>query len=328
MFREGDRCLRVIPSGYKYVQDLPTGTLGRTLLLKQRVTDKLHVMKLCEKTVFGTDEAIADFKSGLERLNLITNEHLLGVISFWETEEFIVVVRRYLEAVPLIQYITSHKSLPTASMVTMWKNLCEQVLHLHQNNVGPVLIRANNVFVNFDGSSTLVDMYPIPVDLGDRVCIRSGGDYAMLPPELLRGEPLTLKSDSWGMASLLVLMVSGELPGPQNNLQRLFHQIQERQLQFSSRTPRDIREIVEKVLVESQEDRPDLETLLKSVNKVRRFSVSLEIAPSTVKKAARNILRRTTPVPLKKGFGGVRMLSITRTIGSASRDFDQFFNTT
>ena len=322
------RLLSVVPDGYRCMRELPHGTLGPTLLLKQRVTDRYCVMKLCEKSLFGTPEAVENFKQAIERLNLISNDHILGVISMWETEEFIVIVRSYVETDDLARYISTRKALVTNHMVAMWKAVCEQMIVLQNHNIGPFLIRTNNVFVDLDGSVKLVDMYPVPCDLGERVCMGRQFGRDLLPLELLRGELLTEKTNAWGMAVLLVTMVAGEPPGPHGNLQRLFHQLQEHQLQFSPQTPSEIREIAEKVLVSDPGLRPDLEGLLKYVNEVERFSTPVACPPSTARKTGMNVLRRTSPNPLK-AFGMNRMMfTMTRNSMGGGSDYETYFNTT
>jgi len=125
------------------------------------------------------------------------------------------VVMEYVEGEPIDAYCTAH-ALPLRARLDLVRRVCAAVQHAHRNLVVHRDLKASNILVTSDGTPKLLD-FGIAKALADDRGLRTLTGYgAMTPesasPEQLRGEPVTVATDVWGLGVLLYTLLTGRGP--------------------------------------------------------------------------------------------------------------------
>ena len=228
-----EKCL--LQANYVITQELPSGFLGQTFLGENLQTKTNYIIKVFEKSNLGNDAMINSFKQRLEQIKNLKLPHLVSIRDFFDLPDKFVVVRAYLMASNLVDFMTCIKYIDQDKNMEIWKNVYELFQKLHQNNIAPSFIKPTNIFVLPNFEVLVTDIYAVPHDISFSLKKPDLESLVFMAPEFF--DPVVEPgphSDIWSLAVLLIYLTTGVVPWPTNNIFLMLNTIQSKAFKLPS----------------------------------------------------------------------------------------------
>jgi serine/threonine protein kinase len=205
---------------YELLRELGRGGMGTVYLGKR--TDEVYTKDVAIKLVtpgMDTDFLLARFKR--ERQVLASLEHpniarLLDGGTAQTGEPYFVM--EYIPGVPITQYC-QEKQLSVADRLRLFLPVCAAVTYAHSRFVVHRDLKPGNILVEENGTPRLLDfgicklLLANPMEAAETMTQGMGmmtPDYAS--PEQVRGEPVTVASDTYSLGAVLYELLTGARP--------------------------------------------------------------------------------------------------------------------
>ena len=124
------------------------------------------------------------------------------------------VVIEYVDGLPITAYCDQHQ-LNADERIDLFLSVCNAVQHAHQNLIVHRDLKPENILVAGDGTTKLLD-FGIAKLLADDGTDTMSGLRLMTPayasPEQVKGEPITVATDVYGLGLILYRLLTGSLP--------------------------------------------------------------------------------------------------------------------
>ena len=241
-----EKCLYL--ANYGITQELPSGFLGQTFLGENLDTKATFIIKVFEKANIGNDGMISSFKQRLEEIKNLKLPNLISFKEFFDLPDKFVVVRQYLMASNLIDFMTSAKYIDQDKNMEIWRKVYQLFMKLHQHNIAPSFIKPTNIFVLPNFEVFVTDVYEVPHDISFSIKKPDLESLVFFAPEFF--EPVVQpgpQSDIWSLAVLLIYMTTGVVPWPTNNIFAMLNTIQSKNFKLPS-TANDYTKLVAKTV--------------------------------------------------------------------------------
>ena len=203
---------------YSINQELPHGFLGQTFLITNLNTKENFIAKIFDKTKLGNEKAIFDFQKRLDQLKTLKLPNLVSVKEYIETQTNFVVIRPYLAALNLIDFMTSIKYIDQDKTLAIWKKVFSLFEKLHQHSISPSFIKPANIFI-LSNEVYVTDIYEVPHDISFSMQNPDLESLVFMAPEFF--DPVVepgIHSDIWSLAVLLIYMTTGIVPWSTKNI--------------------------------------------------------------------------------------------------------------
>lgn len=163
----------------------------------------------------------------------------------------------------LFKYLNSYTVLPEHEVCRIFNEVCQAIAHLHSRRVMQRDIKPENILLTDRKESKLCDFgWAIEENSGD-YCKAKAGTCAYMPPEALRGEMQTCKSDIWALGILLFELYHNIEPYEGSIVSKQMAVIQSTKLNFHPRVSQNARNLIVACLKQNPLERPDIQTLLR-----------------------------------------------------------------
>lgn len=207
--------------GYVIERVLGRGGMG-SVYLGHRDDGRISQMVAIKVVREEVSDEIAFSRFRLERQVLAVLRHpniaaLLDVGELADGRPYVVM--EYIEGQPLDAYLSSNNP-DLRTRLELFLLICEAVAFAHQNLVVHRDLKPGNVLVTAAGEPKLLDFgiaKPLSARLGvvevqETTAEQRFVSLAHAAPEQLRGDPITLACDVYGLGSLLYVLLTGITP--------------------------------------------------------------------------------------------------------------------
>ena len=216
MVMEQDKYIGTVVDGkYSVINRISQGVFYSTYLVRSVGTNKIWLLKACDKTNKKYNAYIRD--ALLQEAHMMMKLHhpaIPQIIDIVEDDNSIFIVREYVEGETLELLYKNYGAQPAYTVIEWGKQLCDVLRYLH-NLTPPYLYRdmkPGNIILTPDGTLKLIDFGTVipynPEKNGDDQTIGTTG-YA--PPEQYEGHT-TPQSDIFGLGMTLHQLVTGVDP--------------------------------------------------------------------------------------------------------------------
>jgi serine/threonine protein kinase/tetratricopeptide (TPR) repeat protein len=199
---------------YRVVREIGRGGMG---IVFEAVRDddqfqKRVALKVAARAAFSP-ELLQRFRHERQVLAQLEHPHIARLLDGGTTEEEIpFFAMEYVEGVPVHQYAVK-EGISIPARLRIFLQVCDAVEYAHQNLVIHRDLKPENILVA-DGSVRLLDFGIAKLlDTGDSAKTQSG----MTPltphycsPEQVRGQPVTTRTDVYGLGLVLYELLTGE----------------------------------------------------------------------------------------------------------------------
>lgn len=244
-----------IVAGYRIEGVLGSGGMGRVYLaydtrLKRTVAIKLvDPQRQCPRDLVRE----ARLAASLDHPSICT----VHGVDFLGEEPFLVMA--YIKGLPLSRVIRGRRSVSVTTALDFARQIAQAVQHAHERGVIHGDLKSSNVMIGPNGHVTILDFgLAVRADLcngGEVASTRrspSGGAAGTVPymaPEILRGQPPSVRSDVWALGVLIFEMVVGRRPfGGRTPYEMAANILANRRTRMESLVPGSLREVIDRCL--------------------------------------------------------------------------------
>jgi eukaryotic-like serine/threonine-protein kinase len=204
---------------YQVIREIGRGGMGSVYLAER--ADGAFEQRVAIKFISGAATEVLLRRFHDERRILASFEHvnIARLLDGGTTADGIpYFVMEYVNGVPIHDFCRDHR-LTVRARIELFRQVCAAVQYAHQHLVIHRDIKAGNILVTPDGTPKLLD-FGIATTLADPIVgngnLTITSARAMTPesasPEQVRGEPITVSADIYGLGVLLYRLLTGHGP--------------------------------------------------------------------------------------------------------------------
>lgn len=247
-----------LPPGYIFVNEIPSGFLGRSMIVEETATHQNFLCKIANSSRIGKKTQVQEFMAYMEYIQKLKHPKILPYNRIIEQGETIFVFRPFLEKISLFAQISDCINTNAEVLFKIWKDITEVYKFLHQHNITSNFLKPSNIFISEDYSVTITDLYPPLHDMSVVFKQNNPISFAFLAPEYFNGSPApNASSDSWSLGLLLYYMFKGQLPWNTKNLFTMMKQVNLGVDGLKKPIPQEVEFIVENTVQVDQNRRKD-----------------------------------------------------------------------
>jgi eukaryotic-like serine/threonine-protein kinase len=206
---------------YVIIREIGQGGMG-TVYLAARADgyfEKQVAIKLLKRGV-ANEEVLRRFRSEREVLARLDHPNIARLIDAGATEDGLpYFVMEYIDGIPITRFLDEKQEQEgLAARLNLFLKISAAVEAAHRNSVIHRDLKPNNILVNREGEPKLLD-FGIAKVVGNNTNpleLTTLGQERLTPisasPEQVKGEPVTVSSDIYGLGVVLYEMLTGVRP--------------------------------------------------------------------------------------------------------------------
>jgi serine/threonine-protein kinase len=234
-----------------------TGTVYRAV---NSETGNIVAVKLFHANFFRNNLHVRDLAKSVKRFKKFEHKNIVQIYDFISGDEGHCLVQEYVDGPDLRWYIENRPWNLQERMVVV-AQMCNGLQYIHDQGFVHHDMKPANVLFTRKGIAKLTDYSLAREKLFN--LLDSGLKEQVTPmyvaPEIIRGERATPQSDIYSLGATFFLVFTGRVPFPVDNLQRLYEchlqVMPDHPSEVNSRCPRDLGDVILKMMSKEQEDR-------------------------------------------------------------------------
>ncbi|MEO5576599.1 MAG: BTAD domain-containing putative transcriptional regulator, partial [Gaiellaceae bacterium] len=198
--------------GYELREQVGSGDLGVVYRAYQPSVGREVAIKVIRPELVNEPSFVRGFEAEAQLVAQLEHPHLVPLHDYWRDPEGAYLVMRWLRGGSLQQALERGpwNLEPASRLLTQ---VASGLAYAHRQGVVHRDVKPANVLLDEDGNAYLSDFgiaaRLVDADKGGRPLTSSP---AYVPPEELAGEPLTLRSDVYGLGLLTFELLAGQRP--------------------------------------------------------------------------------------------------------------------
>lgn len=213
---------------YKIVDELGHGGMSTVYRGVDEALEREVAIKVMHDHLAKSLENRKRFHREAKAIARLKHPNILEIYdysSFDAVKSFIV-----MELVPgfnLRQFIFKHGNMPSEITAAVGLEICQALSHAHQSGVIHRDLKPENVMVSDNGHIKLMD-FGIAHVVGAETMTQTGsllGSPAHIPPELIDGQPVDIRSDIYSLGTILYYLATAQLPYDGVNAPQVFKKV-------------------------------------------------------------------------------------------------------
>ncbi|HEY44727.1 MAG TPA: protein kinase [Anaerolineae bacterium] len=201
--------------GYKLIERIGEGGFGVVYRAEQPAVDREVAIKVILPEYADHPEFVRRFEVEARMVAKLEHPHIVPLYDYWRDEEGAFLVMRWLRGGSLVDALKSGP-LGVEAAGRLLEQLSEALNVAHKQGVVHRDLKPENILLDEEGNGYLTD-FGIAKDLVEEGLTKTGeivGSVFYLAPEQAKGEPVTPKTDIYGLGVVLYEMLVGEHPFP------------------------------------------------------------------------------------------------------------------
>lgn len=214
------------PNLYHYKLDRILGEGGTGRVYRGIDTKKGEVvaLKLFRENFFRNKLHLRDLVKSVKRFRKYSNPHVVKIFDFIDGEDGRCMVMEYVDGPDLKWYI-QNRPWNLQERIGIATQICTGLQYLHDQKIIHHDIKPANILFTRTGVAKLADFSLYGSSLLLELIDRGAGEQITpmyVPPEIIRKDSPTPKSDQYSLGVTFYLMFAGRFPFEVDNLQRLY----------------------------------------------------------------------------------------------------------
>lgn len=238
--------------GYTEVRELGSGASGRVVLARRDHDGTEVAIKYLSDELRADVSFVARFRHEARLLGAMRSPHNARLIDYVETGHGAAIVMELVNGVSLRQLIRSEGATGPEAALTVLKGSLQGLATAHAMSVVHRDYKPENVIVQGDGASKLVD-FGIAVEVGEGA--GAAGTPPYMAPEQWAGSPASPATDVYAATVVFFECLTGARPFRAGNMAALARQHQATPPPVDE-VPEPLRPLIERGMAKRATDRP------------------------------------------------------------------------
>jgi serine/threonine protein kinase/formylglycine-generating enzyme required for sulfatase activity len=254
---------------YEIVRELGHGGMGTVYLARNRIMDRLEVLKVINKVLMGRPEAQDRFQQEIRAAAKLSHPNIVGAYSVLQPGDLLVFAMEYVRGQDLGRVVKQHGPLPVANAAFYTFQVALGLQHAFEEGMVHRDIKPGNLMLALVGKRHVVKILDfglakatsekeIDNNLTSNDQILGTPDY-MAPEQGLQSREADIRADIYGLGCTLYYLLAGRPPFQSKNLYELLnlHRTQQApQLnQLRPDVPVELATIVSKMMAKNPAER-------------------------------------------------------------------------
>jgi serine/threonine-protein kinase len=248
---------------YKLIREIGHGAMAHVYLAEDPEIRRQVAIKTLELAAEFADKdlekAQAQFTREAQSAGRLNHPNIISIYDFGVENGLSYLAMEYSTGRPLSDWSTPKNFLPVSWVLELIAQTADALHYAHGQNVIHRDIKPANLL--YDTGSDLIKITDFGIArLTDNSKTRSGiimGTPFYMPPEHLRGEPVTGCSDLYSLGVCMYQLLTGSVPFRALGLSALLEQILQQQHEPASKLREDLPPQVDEILSQAMAKNPD-----------------------------------------------------------------------
>jgi serine/threonine protein kinase len=254
---------------YELVKELGQGGMGVVYLARNRMMDRLEVLKVLNKSLLERPGAMERFQQEIRSAARLSHINIVAAYAVPRGTDSLVFSMEYVPGQDLAQLVRRRGQLPVANAAFYIHQAALGLQHAHEKGMVHRDIKPNNLMLAVDGKKHIVKI----LDFGlakatiekdaDTGLTNSGQilgtpDY-MAPEQSRDAQRADIRADIYSLGCTLYFLLSGSRPFQESSLYDLMDAHQKREATrldlVRPEIPRDLADVVAKMMAKNPAER-------------------------------------------------------------------------
>lgn len=199
---------------YRVERTLGRGGMGTVYKGVHARSSDVVAIKVIASGVANQSRFRRRFEAEIHTLKKLKHPNIVSLIGVGEEQGLLFYTMDYVDGFSLHDHLRKHKQLPWEDVVEIGIQTAAALKHAHDLGIIHRDLKPANLMMDSQGHIKLTD-FGIAKLFGAREMTVEGsviGTADYMPPEQAEGKPVTIKSDLYGLGSVLYALLSGKPP--------------------------------------------------------------------------------------------------------------------
>lgn len=248
---------------YIFGKTLGTGSTGKVKLAKNLLTGEIVAIKIVRKDYLDNKPSLKKkMRREISVLKVLSHPNLMSLIDVFEIETHLFLVMEFVDGLELFEYLVRRGALPIPQALSFFQQIICGLEYCHHRLICHRDLKPENLLLDRNLNIKIADFGMTSLNPPGNLLETSCGSPHYCDPMVVSGEMYDgLKADIWSCGVILYAMVTGRLPFDDDNIQRLLQKVQMGQYHLPLDLPKELRDIIKRMLTVDPETRITLEQI-------------------------------------------------------------------
>ena len=257
-----EHVLRINLSGrYNIIRKLGEGGMASVYLAHEKDLDRDVAIKILPRAFLHNKKLIERFKREARIAAKLEQPNIIRIYRISIDNNLCYIVMSYVNGLTLTEEIKNKGTLSIENIVRWGSEICSALSYAHKNGVVHRDLKPANIMIDENNRVVVMD-FGIAHAVQDIALTQTGmvmGSPLYISPELIKGEEVSARSDTYSIGIILYQMATATLPFQASSAQSLMymhvHELPDPPDVRNSNIPSSLRNIILKCLAKNPDDR-------------------------------------------------------------------------
>jgi serine/threonine protein kinase len=207
---------------YELVKELGQGGMGTVYLAKNRMMDRLEVLKVISKELLARPGALERFQQEIRSAAKLAHPNIVAAYSVLRPDDLLVFAMEYVKGQDLSQVVKQRSPLPVANAAFYIHQVAHGLQHAFEKGMVHRDIKPNNLMLAIEGKKHTVKILDFGLakatsEKGAETGLTKSGqmlgtpDY-VAPEQTLNAQQADIRADIYSLGCTLYFLLSGGPP--------------------------------------------------------------------------------------------------------------------
>ncbi|HVC99256.1 MAG TPA: protein kinase, partial [Pirellulales bacterium] len=223
---------------YELLKELGRGGMGVVYLARNRMMDRLEVLKVLSKALLDRPGALERFQQEIRSAARLAHPNIVAAYSVLQPGDLLVFAMEYVRGQDLSQVVKARGQLPVANAAFYTHQVALGLQHAHEKGMVHRDIKPNNLMLTVDGKKHVVKTLDFGLskatsENGAEAALTKSGqilgtpDY-VAPEQTLAANKADIRADIYSLGCTLYHLLSGGPPFQESSLYGILEAHQKR----------------------------------------------------------------------------------------------------
>ena len=223
---------------YEILKELGRGGMGVVYLARNRMMDRLEVLKVVNKALLDRPEALERFQQEIRSAARLAHTNIVAAYSVLRPGDLLVFAMEYVRGQDLSQVVKARGQLPVAHAAFYAHQVALGLQHAHEKGMVHRDIKPNNLMLAVEGKKHIVKILDFGLskatsEKGAEAGLTKSGqilgtpDY-VAPEQTLAAQNADIRADIYSLGCTLYHLLSGGPPFQESSLYAILEAHQKR----------------------------------------------------------------------------------------------------